>query len=151
MNMDNGKSYILGRVNNNLQFVGEELRIEYKNGSFCHHVSAPRKAVLTFVCNRSAPASGYLEVLPEEECEYTFNIHTPKACKKRVGPSIECYVEGFSGLSTLTTLKVPPVQVPGGGTAYLAVCEAISADNQEDTKASSVCSDSAAACLVHDG
>ena len=149
--IDTGKSYILGRVSDGLQFVGEELRAEYGNGSFCHHVNAPRKSVLTFVCNSTAPKSGYLEVLPEEECEYTFNIHTPQACKKKAAPSFECYASGYATLSSFTSLKVPPIPVPGVGTAYVAVCGAISVDNQVDSKASAVCPYGAAACLVKDG
>ena len=149
--IDTGKSFILGRVNSSLLFVGGELRTEYGNGNFCHHVNAPRKTVLTFVCNRTAPKSGYLEVLPEEECEYTFNIHTPKACKREEAPSTECFTPGYATLSSFTSLHVPSIAVPGEGTAYLAVCGAVSADNQVDAKASSVCPYKAAACLVADG
>ena len=149
--LDTGKSYILGRRNNSLQFVGEGLRVEYKNGNFCHHANANRKAVLTFVCNRTAPSSGYLEILPEEECEYTFSIHTPKVCKKKVAPSFECFVSGYAELSTLASLKVPAIRLPGGGTVYVAVCGPISADNQVDSGAPAVCPYGAAACLVQDG
>ena len=148
--IDAGKSFILGRINDSLQFVGEELRVEYRNGNFCHHVDAPRKTVLTFVCNYTAPATGYLEVLPEEECEYTFNIHTPRACRKKVAPSYECFVPGFSSLSSLAAVRVPPILVPGVGTAYLAVCGPISVDNQLITAASSTCPYGAAACLLKD-
>ena len=149
--MDTGKSYILGRINDTLRFVGEELRAEYHNGNFCHHVNAPRRAVLTFVCNKTTPESGYLEVLPEEECEYTFNIHTPKACQRKTASSVECFVPGFAALPSMTALRVPPVPVPGTGTAYLAVCGPISMDNQLVAQAASACPYGAAACVITDG
>ena len=149
--MDTGKSYILGRKNDSLRLVGEELRVEYRNGNFCHHVSAPRRTTITFVCNQTAPEIGYLEVLPEEECEYTFNVHTPKACQRKTASSVECFVQGFAVLGSMTSLRVPPVLVPGTGTAYLAVCGAISVDNQMVTHAASACPYGAAACVIHDG
>ena len=142
--VDTGKSYILGRKNSTLRFIGEELRVEYHNGNFCHHVNAPRRAVLTFVCNHTAPESGYLEVLPEEECEYTFNIHTPKACQRKSAPSVECFVPGYAALASITSVGVLPVAV-ADGTVNLAVCGPISADNQ------TLCPYGTAACLVKDG
>ena len=152
--VDSGKSYILGRLNISLRFVGEELRVEYRNGNFCHHVDAPRRTVLTFVCNQTAPKTGYLEVLPEEACEYTFNVHTPKACPKKTVSPVECYAPGYASLSSLVSQRNPPIPIVGEkgiGTAYLAVCGPISTDNQMVAVASSMCPSGAAACLVLDG
>lgn len=151
--IDTGKSYNLGRINNTLRFIGEELRVEYPNGNFCHHVAAPRKTVITFVCNSTAPKTGYLEVLPEESCEYTFNIHTPTACSKKTLPSIECYAPGYASLSSLVSLKNPPIPMVGSqgkGTAYLAVCGPISIDNQMLVIGTTKCPRGAAACYIQD-
>ena len=148
--LDSGKAYVLGRINNTLQFIGEELRVEYRNGNFCHHANAPRKAVLTFVCNRTAPKTGYLEVLPEEECEYTFNVHTPKACKRKEAPMVECFVPGYASLGSFTSLRAPAIAA-SGGTVYVAVCGPIAAGNQVDGEGAKVCPYGAAACLVRSG
>ena len=146
--LDTGKSYILGRVNSTLQFIGEELRVEYRNGNFCHHVSAPRKAILSFVCNKTASTSGYLEVLPEEGCEYTFNIHTKTVCKEKLVPAVECFASGYATLGSFMSLKAPPISVPTG-TAYVAVCGGVSPDNQVE-QGSQSCPHGAAACLIPD-
>ena len=102
------------------------------------------------MCNATAPESGYLEVLPEEECEYTFNVHTPEACQRNNASAVECFVPGYAALGSMTSFRVPPVKVQSG-TAYLAVCGPISADNQLIVQAASVCPYGAAACVVQDG
>ena len=100
--------------------------------------------------NYTAPTTGYLEVLPEEECDYKFNIHTPRACSKKVAPLYECFVPGFSSLSSLAGIRVPPILVPGVWTAYLAVCGPRSVDNQLIAAAASTCPYGAVACLLKD-
>lgn len=103
------------------------------------------------MCNKTAPESGYLEVLPEEECEYTFNIHTPKACRRKSAAAVECFAPGYAALGGMTSLRVPPVSGTGTGTVYLAVCGPISVDNQLVVQAASECPYGAAACVVHNG
>ena len=60
------------------------------------------------------------------------------------------FVQGYAVLGSMTSFRVPPVKAQSG-TAYLAVCGPISADNQLIVQAASVCPYGAAACVVQDG
>ena len=64
------------------------------------------------------------------------------------GVGVLCFVPGFSSLSNLAAVNVPPISVPDVGTAYLAVCGPLSLDNQLVSAAVTACPSGATACLV---
>ena len=140
------EAHLLGRINNSLQLLGEELRVEYSNGSFCTHVRKPRKAVITFECD----SREFLQVLPEVDCEYSFIVHTNLACAKKSVIGVECSVDGFEDLEVFLSLKSPPVPLSNTSSAmaFISVCDPISRDNQENSTALR-CPSGAAACIVN--
>ena len=140
------EAHLLGRINNSLQLLGEELRVEYSNGSFCTHVRKPRKAVITFECD----SREFLQVLPEVDCEYSFIVHTSLACAKKSVIGVECSVDGFEDLEVFLSLKSPPVPLSNTSSAmaFISVCDPISRDNQENSTALR-CPSGAAACIVN--
>lgn len=139
------EAHLLGRVNNTLQLLGEELRVEYTNGSFCTHVHRPRKAVITFECD----SREFLQVLPESDCEYSFVVHTNLACAQTSAISVECSVDGFDDLQVFLSLKSPPIVISNTSSAraFISVCDPISRDNQENSTALQ-CPSGAAACII---
>lgn len=140
------EAHLLGRINNSLQLLGEELRVEYSNGSFCTHVRKPRKAVITFECD----SREFLQVLPEVDCEYSFIVHTSLACAKKSVIGVECSVDGFEDLEVFLSLKSPPVPLSNTSSAmaFISVCDPISRDNQENSTALR-CPSGAAACIIN--
>ena len=139
------EAHLLGRVNNTLQLLGEELRVEYTNGSVCTHVHKPRKAVITFECD----SREFLQVLPEADCEYSFVVHTDLACAQTSAISVECSVDGFDDLQVFLSLKSSPIVLSNtsAARAFISVCDPISRDNQENSTALR-CPSGAAACIV---
>ena len=140
------EAHLLGRINNSLQLLGGELRVEYSNGSFCTHVRISRKAVITFECD----SREFLQVLPEVDCEYSFIVHTSLACAKKSVIGVECSVDGFEDLEVFLSLKSPPVPLSNtsSAVAFVSVCDPISRDNQENSTALR-CPSGAAACIVN--
>ena len=139
-----GKSFALGVTNSTLQFVAESVRTEYRGGTYCHLVKGPRKAVVLFECDTR---DDFLEVLPEQVCEYTFVVHTRLVCVGDQAIGVECELPGFQGLVTLASLRIDPVPLKGGGTFFVSVCRPISAYNQRSSLALQ-CPKGAAACSV---
>ena len=141
---DHGKS--LGKINTTLNFVGGELRVEYRDGDVCHHTHTGRKTVITFECD----TQNILEVLPEEDCEYSFIIHTSLACTRNERIGVHCQVSGFDDLAAFLSLKTPAIPLGDssqGAKAYVSVCEPIGSDNQADV-AALTCPKGSAACTI---
>lgn len=139
-----GKSFALGVVSDTLQFAAESIRTEYRGGTYCHLVKGPRKAVILFECD---DRDDFLEVLPEEVCEYTFVVHTRLVCVQEQAIGVECDVPGYQGLGTLASLTLDHVPLKDGGTMFVSVCRPISVYNQRNRLAL-LCPRGAAACSI---
>lgn len=141
---EHGKS--LGKINKTLDFIGGELRVEYRDGDVCHHTNTGRKSAITFECD----SQDLLEVLPEEDCEYSFVVHTNLSCARNERIGVHCQVSGFDDLATFLSLKTPAIPLgegSQGAKAYMSVCEPIGSDNQADSAALS-CPTGSAACII---
>ena len=126
--------YVLGKVNSSLHMSGGLVRVEYGGGQPCHHIQVSRKAVVTFECDSR---QDFLEVLPEEECEYSFVVHTKLVCGEGGEPGVECAVPLYGNLGTLSSAVTLPSVVPdNGGLLFISACVP-----------NSHCPSGAAACL----
>ena len=138
------KSYALGVVSDSLQYISEAVRTEYRGGTYCHLVKGPRKTVILFECDTR---DDFLEVLPEQVCEYTFLVHTRLVCVQEQAIGVECEVPGFQGLPSLASLRIDPIPLKDRGTFFVSVCRPLSAYNQNSPLAL-LCPRGTAACSI---
>ena len=67
----------------------------------------------------------FLEVMPENMCEYTFVVHTKLACPHTTNIGVECRVEGFHDLVAFQRMPGRSVKAEGKATLFISVCDAL--------------------------
>ena len=90
------RQFSIGMFNESkLESVDGKLSLTYQHGEKCHHISAYRKTVINFECNRT-DTQGSLRFIQENNCEYvfTFSTNLDIVCHEAV-PEIDCSVPGF--------------------------------------------------------
>ena len=96
---------------------------------------------MIFECDNVAES--FLEVLPENNCEYTFVVHTTLACptgsEGQIG--VECSAEGFHDLVAFQRISTRTVYTDTGKRVFLSVCRTIG-------NAGGGCDPGAGACVM---
>lgn len=93
------------------------------------------------------PRDDFMEVLPEEECEYSFIVYSKIVYEKSVNVGIQCSLPNFPAISWFTSNSFSPITLVDSAKLYFSVCNPISSDNQL-TNGYTSCSNVAGACLV---
>jgi hypothetical protein len=79
--------------------------------------------MIVFECDsREEP---FLEVLPENMCEYTFVVHTKLVCIQRTNVGVECGVEGFHDLVAFQRMSSHSLQAKGSTRLFFSVCDSL--------------------------
>ena len=98
--------------------------------------------VILFECDKRGET--FLEVMPENLCEYTFVVHTHLACTRDASIGVECQVEGFHDLVRLQIIQSQMVMVRPHQTAYISICSTLGPGVGR-------CVADSAACLYYSG
>lgn len=111
----------------------------------CHHVQKRRKSVIYFEYDHRPD---YLEVLPEEECEYSLVVYTRLVYEKSYQVGIDCTLTNYPDLEWFTNYLTPPITVDTHSKLYFSVCSPIASNNQL-TAGYGPCDQVSGACLVN--
>ncbi len=132
----------LGSISSNttLQYVGGEISVEYLHGDECHRVLRERKTVVSFACEQSRNA--FLEVFPEEECEYSFVVHTDIVCKESNNIGVPCMLPHFANLDVFQARGMVEVKLNDTAMVLFTVCSTL------DSRRPPKCPKGAAVCLL---
>lgn len=95
--------------------------------------------MIEFECDDREDA--FLEVLPENFCEYTFVVHTRQACPRPTSIGVECRVDGFPDLVAFQRTPARTVEAKGKR-VYISVCDPLGPNVDG-------CDSGSAACLVN--
>lgn len=122
------------------------MQVLYENGDNCSHINKRRKAVIYFEYD---PRPDYLEVLPEEGCEYSLVVYTKLVHEEAYHIGIDCSLVNFPDLEWFTSQPTPPISIDSTTKLYFSVCLPISSNNQLAGTGYGSCSEIAGACIVN--